>query len=294
MPLAEDVSPRVARRVTSAGGVDARVAWSPSGDRLVFVRDDTSDTSIVALDLASGSEDVLVDTKALDLDPAFAPDGTLWYSSAEAGTIDLWRQRPGEEQLRITSDPGLELAPRPGPNGGVVYLAKTRGGIDELRARDAEGSETVLWSERIAAQTRPALSSGGLVALGHPGERGWELSLLDTNEPQTMIRLLPNAPGAAVGLPQTPTWSASGDAVLFVEPDAQQRFELKRIALKAVRPRRSRSTAGTGVCPPVAFVFAPGCGDSPDTARHACTSPTPRAIPWSPTARRSVSTGRTA
>ena len=232
MPLAEDVSPRVARRVTSAGGVDARVAWSPSGDRLVFVRDDTSDTSIVALDLASGSEDVLVDTKALDLDPAFAPDGTLWYSSAEAGTIDLWRQRPGEEQLRITSDPGLELAPRPGPNGGVVYLAKTRGGIDELRARDAEGSETVLWSERIAAQTRPALSSGGLVALGHPGERGWELSLLDTNEPQTMIRLLPNAPGAAVGLPQTPTWSASGDAVLFVEPDAQQRFELKRIGIE--------------------------------------------------------------
>src|SRR3712207_8759817 len=50
-------------------------------------RDDTKDTSIVLLDVASGRERTLVDTPALDLDPSFSRDGrSVFYSSDRKST----------------------------------------------------------------------------------------------------------------------------------------------------------------------------------------------------------------
>ena len=85
-----DLGTGEARRVTNGGDLDSRPAWSPDGTRIAFVRDNGSNTSIVVLDLASGNEETIVDTPALDLDPAFGSSTLLYYASAEAGDIDLW------------------------------------------------------------------------------------------------------------------------------------------------------------------------------------------------------------
>ena len=65
-----DLNSGIARRVTTGGSLDARPAWSPDGKRLAFVRDDSRETSIMEIDLASGREKVLVDEPAIDLDPS--------------------------------------------------------------------------------------------------------------------------------------------------------------------------------------------------------------------------------
>ena len=59
-----------ARRLTSSGAMDSRPAWSPDGERLAFLRDNTEDTDIFVLDLGSGRESPLVNTCLLYTSPS--------------------------------------------------------------------------------------------------------------------------------------------------------------------------------------------------------------------------------
>ncbi len=223
----------VARRLTNGSTFDSRPAWSPDGTRIAFVRDDTRDTSIWELVLANGELRSLVQTPTLDLDPAYTSDGTgLMYSSASEGDLDIWLAAiSGGASERLTAEAGLEL--RPQPHGdGYVYVAKTRGGADEIRAAGAAGERSV-WTERIASQTRPALSPDGrVVALGVPTADGWRLELLDLAQPGARIGLT-----ATGRLPITPSWTRDGAAVLFSESDARQTMRLYRVDRGGGEPR---------------------------------------------------------
>lgn len=81
-----------ATQLTTGSGVDSRPSWSPDGSKLAFIRDDGRVTNLVIRSLNSGTEQVVVATDAIDLDPRFGPDGTSFYdTSADRGSIDLWR-----------------------------------------------------------------------------------------------------------------------------------------------------------------------------------------------------------
>lgn len=222
-----DVSTREARRITRGGGIDSRPAWSPDGKQLAFVRDDTKDTSIVIVDVASGRERILLDTPALDLDPAFSHDGrSLFYSSAEGGDLDLWRIEIGTgEKKRLTTDRGLELQPQPLPGDTqLLYVAKV-GSVDAVSLIDLrDGSRRVLREEGIASQLRPALRPGGKSFVANlPAQGNWQLWLMDIKGgPVVQV-----AQGARY--PLTPSWSANGSDIYFVEPDANERFHVFRL-----------------------------------------------------------------
>jgi TolB protein len=222
-----DLHTRVARRITSGGAMDFRPAWHPDGQQVALVRDDGADTWIVVLDLASGSE-TIVNTPAIELDPAFSADGLfLYYASASAGDIDLWRRELATgRETRLTSEQGIELAPRAHPDGRhVVFLAKSA--ANDLRVLDlTSGAQTVLATERIVSLARPALSpQGDLVAYTWPTQERYELRLLSLADPTTSLLLT-----ASDGLPLAPAWSADGRHVYFAEADDAEVMALKRVA----------------------------------------------------------------
>jgi TolB protein len=221
---------RSARRLTRTAGIDSRPAWSPDGASLAFVRDDTRETAIVQIDVATGEERVLVEETGIDLDPAYAPDGrSLYYASAVAGDLDLWRlDLASGESERVTTEAGLERRPIPHPDGDrLVYLSKSRGGGDQVRVRRlSTGDERVIFRGSILSQLQPALSPDGrTIALNVPDQRGgWELRTVDLAQPGLTILLT-----SGRGLPLTPTWSGDGRWVYFSEADPEERMQLMRV-----------------------------------------------------------------
>ena len=222
-----DLSSGVARRLTRGGEIDARPAWSPDGQVIAFVRDDTRDTEIVWVAAATGAELGRVDSPGIELDPAFSADGTkLFYSSAEAeaGTLDLWAVDIASGVRRpVTNAPGIELKPQPGESS-LVYLAKG-GGRDRVVVRSGGSPESrTLIEGNIASMARPALSpDGSTVAVNWPTQDGWDLRLLNVDDPGPSILL------ASGGLPLTPAWDPSGEWVYFSEADDRERLRLKRV-----------------------------------------------------------------
>ncbi|MEO8448979.1 MAG: CehA/McbA family metallohydrolase [Gemmatimonadota bacterium] len=225
-----DLSSGAAARLTKTGEMDARAAWSPDGKQIAFVRDDSKDTKVMLLDVASLQERVLVDEPAIDLDPAFSADGkSVFYSSGVAGDLDLWRiDLATNAKTRLTTETGIELRPLAHPDGKrLVYIAKGSG-HDDVRIRDlATGEERVLARGSIISNLRPSLSPDGkTIALTWPASdaSGWELKLLGVEQPGPTVLLT-----GGHGLPVTPAWSADGRSVYFVEADDRQVMRLYRI-----------------------------------------------------------------
>ena len=221
-----DLATGRAARVTSGTQMDFRPAWSPDGATIAFVRDDTRDTWIVTRTLATGVERT-INTPKLELDPTYGPDGTLYYSSAAEGTLDLWKVRAaGGAPERITNKPGNELTSSVSRDGTTLLYMHKRGG-DRVTARNlVTGDERELVAERIVSQSRPAISPNGeTVVYGWATDERYELRLVATGDPSTSVRLTTGARG----LPLSPAWSPDGAQIYFTEAGADEVMRLYRV-----------------------------------------------------------------
>ncbi len=227
----------LAERITNGAGMDSRPAWHPDGTRIAFVRDDTRNTDILEIEIATGAERVLVATPAAELDPAYAPDGrALYYASAETGDLEIYRlDLAAEQKTRLTDARGLDLRPQPIADGTVVFVSK-RGTGDEVAVMEASGDRRVLALASIASLARPAVSADGRrVAVPLPvlSSTAWALQVLDVSGgPLTEIV-------SGSGHPIMPAWSPDGRHIYFSRADDQGVFGLWRI------------DAGGGVAQPI-------------------------------------------
>ncbi len=220
-----DLKTGIATRLTDSSSVDSRPRWSPSGDRLALVRDVGRDTSIVILNIADGSEQI-INTPTIELDPEFSADGkTLYYSSGRGDVLSLWQRDLAsgtDEQLTVL--PQVERNARRLP-GGLLYLHGD-GAHRVLRMRDFnDGSDRIIHAEtltyHLTADTHPRQR---LIVYSAPIDNDYHLWTLDIDKPEVANRLTNGHPFAL-----TPAFSADGEQVYFVDLDDARQFRIKRM-----------------------------------------------------------------
>ncbi len=222
----------IASRVTHGAEMDFRPAWSPDGGMIAFVRDNDHDTRVVVMDVRTGAEIHTIDSPGIELDPVFTSDGSaVIYSSAESGTLDLWRyELASGVRTSVVSERELELRPQVAGDR-ILYLAKG-GGLDRVMVRATSDSPPVeLLSASIASMARPALGPDGRsVAVNWPTQAGWELRRLDMESPGRSILLVGG------GMPLTPAWSADGEWIYYSEADSDEVVKLRRVRAVGGKP----------------------------------------------------------
>jgi len=231
-----DLDTMEALRITASSGIDSRPNWSPNGAQIVFVRDNSLDTQIVLLDLATKKERVLVDTPGLDLDPIFSSSGDfVYYSSAKNGSFDLWKINNATlETSLITQEKSLERLPVPTNEGNkIIYLKKTGFSYDSIESFDVqENTSTALAEENFMSQTAFTLSPDNTsLAYTWPNGDDYELRLLNIEIPKSKMLLTKGN-----GLPLLPKFSYDGKWVYFAEYNENETSEVKRIGLSGGLP----------------------------------------------------------
>ena len=231
-----DLKTSAAKRITFSPDMDSRPNWSPDGNKIVFVRDNSQDTHLVILDLVSKKEMLLMNSAALDLDPIFSTDGNfVYYSSAKNGSFDLWKININTlESTLLTQEKSLERLPVPtADDSQIVYLHKKGFSYDSIKLLDLEnGISTALIHENFASQAAFSLSQDNrTLAYTWPNGDDYELHLLNIAIPETKMLLTKSK-----GLPLSPKFSADGQWVYYSENNKKETSEIKRISVNGGTP----------------------------------------------------------
>ncbi len=93
VPVSQFALPRLSQ-VTFSDAIEQCPAWSPTGERLVFSREDPGIRSLFIKDLASGEEQKLTESEHDDIQPAWSPDGnTILFVRGRQRNVKL---EPGD------------------------------------------------------------------------------------------------------------------------------------------------------------------------------------------------------
>lgn len=225
-----------AKRITSFSEIDSSPNWSPNGNQIVFVRDNSLDTKIMLLDLTLNTETTLIDTKALDLDPIFSKDGKfVYYASAENGSIDLWRiNLSTKEKEVLTTSKELERLPISANSDNIIiYLKKMGFSYDSIELLNLkEETSTPLAEENFTSQASFTLSPDNqTLAYTWPKDDNYEIRLLDILTPKSTLLLTKSN-----NLPLSPKFSSDGQWVYYSEFNNNEIAELKRISVNGGTP----------------------------------------------------------
>jgi Tol biopolymer transport system component len=72
---------------------------------------------------------------------AFAPDGTLYYSSARTGNSEVWSVGANEsDQRQLTNDPAADIVPMLSPDGKIVFFQSDRTGTVHTWRMNPDGT----------------------------------------------------------------------------------------------------------------------------------------------------------
>lgn len=218
----------IASRITSSGDLDYKPQWSNDGKKLVFIRDNYSDTYIVLLDLETKMETILVDEKAMDLDPVFSKDDKyVYYSSGLSGNMDIWRVNvETKEKTCISDKKGLKRKPILSEQDDLLYIKKFRND-DYIELMDTTSKINILLKSKITAQIDIALSPDNeTLVYTYPDNDKFELKLMNINKTDGIIQLT-----RSNGITMSPCFSSDGKWVYYYEANNSETTELKKISV---------------------------------------------------------------
>ena len=130
LPLTGSDTPR---QITKPGvGHSYLHGFAPDDQSLIFTAERKGQYDIYSVDIASGAETQLTNTKTLDDGSEYSPDGSkIYFNSNRIGTMQLWRMNPdGGGQEQLTFDRYNDWFPHVSPDGKTLVFLSYMDDID--------------------------------------------------------------------------------------------------------------------------------------------------------------------
>ena len=149
-----DINTQMAKRVTNGESIDGRPRWSGDSKQLAFVRDSSTDSSIVIIELGT-NKTIEINTPTIELDPEFAPDGkSIYLSSGKSGLLNIWKYSLNDGAMTMVTDlDGHSRNPRLSSDGRTLFFSHLDWPERQIRSLSLEsGKETILKTDSIGGQ----------------------------------------------------------------------------------------------------------------------------------------------
>jgi TolB protein len=175
-------------------------AWSPDGQRLVFIYDVLQGTDgKLQIDTVSpdGSDRKnLLPHAAFDESPRWSPDGkTVAFTSTRGKNQDIWiMDAHGKNLKRLTSDTAIDNSPTWSPDSKRIAFASARSGNFEIWSMNADGSEQKKLTDHPRMDYWPVWSPDGkAIAFTSNRDGNYEIYMMHTDG--SNVRNISNHPG---------------------------------------------------------------------------------------------------
>lgn len=206
--ITEDLSSR-----TSEG----TPTWAPTGDRIAYVADSNSGSSIYTWTADDGSH-LQLTSEATDVDPSWSPDGNavaFTRLEEEGGQLraDIWTVSADAESLvRLTSDPGYDAEPAWSPAGTEIAFISDRDGSIDVYVMQSNGENQNPLTNISAEDIEGLAWSPDGSAIAFQAYRGgtWDVFLVDVAT--SNVTVLASSDDDEV----SPSWSPDGLHVAYL------------------------------------------------------------------------------
>ena len=184
--------------------------WAVAGAGTEIFLMHTDGTGIVPISLQ----------RETDTDPVWSPDGQrILFSSNRDGNYEIYSMdADGQNQVRLTNDPGNDYDPSQAVDGRIVF-SSNRDGNSEIYIMNETGGEVQKLFERDSEDRYPVWSPDGkkiaFSSFGGSGESGIYILDLDGNQ----IAML-------AGPFHNPAWSPDGNFLAMDGEPAGCKFEV--------------------------------------------------------------------
>ena len=193
---------------------EALPAWSPTGDKIVFVSNRDGNSEIYTMNPDGSDVHRLTRHPASDFTPTWLPDGRVGFVSNHGGRFyDIYTMdADGGNLVRLTKESSEEVAPVWSPDGTQTAFVSNRDGNTEVYVMNADGSDVRNLTNNPAEDFEPEWSPDGTRILFTSDRRNGQTDIYAMNADGTNVIPIAQHPAAD----SEGTWSPDGTQVMFV------------------------------------------------------------------------------
>jgi TolB protein len=224
--LAHDIANDIVYNLTGERGIFRT--------KIAYIRRTGDAKEIFIADYDGTNERQVTRTGAINLSPAFSPDGqTIYFTSFRDGDPQLFRVSVSNGEVRkLTNFQGIAAAPAVSPDGKKIACVLSKDGNSEIYVLDLDGRVIKRVTHHQAIESSPTWSPDGRMLAFSSDRTGAPQIYLTDSDGLTTRRLT-----FAGSYNDSPIWSQRGDRITFVSRTKQGRFDLASIDTSGVEYR---------------------------------------------------------
>jgi len=224
--LAHDIANDIVYNLTGERGIFRT--------KIAYIKRTGNAKEVFVADYDGTNERQVTRTGAINISPAFSPDGqTIYFTSFRDGDPQLYRVSVVNGEIKkLTNFQGIAAAPAVSPDGKKIACVLSKDGNSEIYVLDLDGRVIKRVTNHQAIESSPTWSPDGRMLAFSSDRTGAPQIYLTDSDGLATRRLT-----FAGKYNDSPIWSQRGERITFVSRTKEGRFDLASIDTSGVEFR---------------------------------------------------------